>query len=351
MATTSEARALPFFTDTLGLPLESGFIYIGQPGLDPVAYPAVVTSDIAGSVVVAQPVRTTHGHAAAAGALIHLFCPVPYSITILDAAGRLVYASLNETDPIAISQGTSTVQSASNVAELRARDKNSTNQVWVTGSGMYIYSPTDNTSPESLPFVVVGSDGGRYHLDNFFVNGAWVKASSVAGASVASQGVTMSWSDDGVGSAYITNNQGLGNGGFVLRTVNSNNTVEFGRVSIAANGAVNAGGSIFSSGGISATNSIISNGGLLGLVPDGSRALSWDSVNGRYLLPSAALYVNGAQAVTLSTLSGAILANQQANGVGAVAVGTNASITPVLPGTWAQTGTASNSVFLWVRTI
>lgn len=172
MATISEARALPYFTDTFGQPLESGFIYIGQAGLDPVAYPATVTSDASGTTVVTQPIRTTHGHAAAAGALIHLFCPIPYSITVLDAAGRTCYASLNETDPIAIAVGTSSVQSAASLNELRARSKGATNQVWVNNYGMYTYVPTDTTSPESVPTIIVASDGGRYYLNTFYTTTA-----------------------------------------------------------------------------------------------------------------------------------------------------------------------------------
>lgn len=193
MTATSEARALPFFTDLYGQPLESGFIYIGQPGLDPLAYPVTVNSDAAGSVVVAQPIRTTHGHAAAAGALIHLFVPIPYSITILDGAGRLVYTSLNETDPVAIALGTSSVQSANDLAALRARDKNSTNQVWVTNFGMYHYVPTDTTSPESIPTLIVGSDGGRYHLDDTYVQTYGFDETSNRAASTAwVKGVTTS---------------------------------------------------------------------------------------------------------------------------------------------------------------
>lgn len=171
---TSEARALPFFTDLHGLPLESGSIYIGQPGLDPIAYPVNVTSDADGIVVLAQPIRTTHGHAVSGGAQVHMFCPTPYSITIQDSAGRLVYSSLNEIDPTLATLGTASVQSAADLAALRARAGASTNQVWVTGFGMYIRVPTDSTTPESIPTVIVGNDGSRYFLSaqNVITQGA-----------------------------------------------------------------------------------------------------------------------------------------------------------------------------------
>lgn len=345
MAATSEARALPFFTDLNGLPLESGSIYIGQPGLDPVAYPAVVTSDIAGSVVVAQPIRTTHGHAVSAGAQIHMFCQIPYSITVLDAAGRIIYASLNETDPVAIAVNSTSVQSAAELATLRARSGSSTNQVWVNGFGMYVYVPTDTTSPESIPRVIVGNDGSRYFLSAQFVNGGWVSATG-PGLPIV-QGVHMSWNDAGGGQTYFTNNRGLGTGGFVHRTVNSDNSVEIGRVTFNADGSILSGAGITTgTGDIRAAGNLIAQGSIVSLLADGSRSLQWDSVNSRYVLASAPLFVNGSTAVTVA--SG--IANQLANGVGALALGTNAAPTPAQPGTWSQTGTASNSVFLWVRT-
>lgn len=342
MAATSEARALPFFTDLYGQPLEAGSIYVGQPGLDPVAYPAVVTSDLAGSVVVAQPIRTTHGHATAGGSQIHLFVPIPYSITILDAAGRLVYASLNETDPVAIAIGSSSVQSAADLATLRARSGSSTNQVWVDGFGMYVYVPTDNTSPESIPLIIVGNDGSRYHLSAQYVNANWVKAS--AAAQPSSQGSWYSWNDEAGGATFLTNNRGTGSGGFVFRTVNSDNTVEIGRAFLSATGGISAHDDIRTS------RNLITENGVLSLISDGSRSLQWDAGNGRYSFPSSPLAINGSLAITQATIQASILANQQANGVGALALGNNTAPTPAQPGTWAQTGTAQNSVFLWVRT-
>jgi hypothetical protein len=343
MAATSEARALPFFTDTFGQPLESGSIYIGQPGRDPVAYPAVVTSDLAGSVVVAQPIRTTHGHAAAAGSLIHLFVQAPYSITILDASGRVVYASLNETDPVATAVATSGVQSAASLGALRARAKTSTNQVWVTGYGMYVYDPTDNTSPESLPFIVVGNDGARYHLSLQSVNANFVKAS--ASAPSTTSGTWVSWNDSSDNASYVTNNSPVaGTGGVVLRNVSSNGLTETARAQLTGTGVFQT------SGDVKASGNLIAAGGLVSVLGDGSRGLSWDSANGRYNMPGAPLFVNGSQAVTQATVQATIASNQVAFGVGSVALGTNSATVPVLPGTWVQTGSVSNSVYLYVRT-
>jgi hypothetical protein len=337
MSATSEARALPFFTDLYGQPLESGFIYIGQPGLDPVAYPSAVTSDIAGSVVVSQPIRTTHGHAAAAGSLIHLYVQIPYSITILDGAGRLVYASLNETDPVALAVGSSSVQSAGDLATLRARSGSSTNQVWVDGFGMYVYAPTDNTSPESIPFVIVGNDGARYHLSAFDGNIGFARISGVA-PPPTTQGVWLSWNDDASGNAFLTNNRGSGSGGFVLRTVTADGGTTLGNVVVSSSGNVSADGSI------TATGNVIAKGGTVALNADSSRNLNWNGTT--YVLPGAALSINGSNAITQATL----LANQLAMGIGSVALGNISGPTPAQPGTWSGTLTAQGGVGLWVRT-
>lgn len=345
MATISEARALPFFTDLYGQPLESGSIYIGQPGLDPVAYPATVFSDANETVALAQPIRTTHGHAVSAGAQVHMFCPAPYSITILDGAGRLVYASLNEVDPVLIALGNSSVQSAADLSALRARSGSSTNQVWVAGFGLYVYVPTDNISPESIPTIIVGNDGSRYYLDPHYVPAKWTHVTGQPD-NIRSQGLWVTWNDDASGATFLANNRGsgAGAGGFVFRNINVDNTTEFGRVSITGSGGITA------TNDIRSASNLIAEGGLVSLVPDGSRNLKWNAGAARYELPLSALAVAGSVVLTQATFQASILSNQQANGVGAVALGSSSAVNPpTLPGTWALTGSASNSVYQYVR--
>jgi hypothetical protein len=349
MATTSEARALPFFTDLFGAPLESGSIYIGQAGLDPVAYPAVVTSDLAGLVVLQQPIRTVHGRATSAGALVHMFCPIPYSILILDAAGRTVYASINETDPVVIAVGSSSVQSAADLAALRARSGASTNQVWVTGFGMYVFEPTDNISPENVPFVIVGNDGSRYHLDIHTANLSLAKISGNSG-NVNSQGMWLSWNDNLDGVGRITNNQGAGAGGIVIRNVNSDNTLETGRVTIGADGSITAtsGISTASTHDIVSGGNLIANSGAVALTPDGSRSLQFTA--GQYFLAGSPLVINGAQAVSDANLSAKVANIMNTKAVGGLTLTTGAA--PGDPGTWSAivTGVGSTGVSMWVRT-
>lgn len=349
MATTSEARALPFFTDLYGSPLESGSIYIGEAGLDPVAYPAIVTSDIAGDVVLQQPIRTVHGRATAAGALVHMFCPIPYSITILDSAGRVVYASLNETDPIFTSLNTSSVQSAGSVAELQSRSGAASNQVWVKDYGMYIADPSDQTTPQAIPLVIVGNDGMRYKLGLQFVNGQWLRISGPASAALQGdsvQGAWMSWNDDSAGTAFITCNQGLGLGGFQLRTVTSDGATLIGKVNISKDGAISADRDVMAGG-----NLIASTGGVF-MSADETKGLVFDGTN--FNLSGGQLNISGSQAVTAANLSAQInpiVANiMKTKAVGGMTLTTGAA--PTDPGTWFAivTGVGSTGVSMWVRT-
>lgn len=345
MATTSEARALPFFTDLYGAPLESGSIYIGQAGLDPVAYPAIVTSDVAGAVVLQQPIRTVHGRAAAAGALVHMFCPIPYSITILDSAGRVVYASLNETDPIFTSLNNSSVQSAGSIAELQSRSGASTNQIWVKDYGMFIADPADQTTPQAIPLVVVGNDGMRYKLALQFVNGQWLHVVGPASAGTQGdsvQGAWMSWNDDLGGTAFITCNRGLGTGGIQLRTVSADGATVIGKVLVSSVGGVTADSDVRAGG------DLIAQSGRSFLSADESKGLTYDGT--KYNLLGASLNINGFQAVTDSNINSKLAVIFQNLAVGALTLTTGSA--PANPGTWASivTGVGSTGVSLWVRT-
>lgn len=347
MSATSEARALPFFTDIVGQPLESGSIYIGQAGLDPVAYPQTVFSDSASTTVLSQPIRTVHGHAVSAGAQVHLFTKIPYSIVVLDGAGRTVYASMNEADPTLTTLTNSSVQSVGSYTELRARTGTSTNQVYVANVGLYIYVSADNTSPESLPFVVVGSDGSRYYLDLQQGNFAWLRASRPSiNPATGGGGGWLSWNDVGDGTTWLTNNKGAGVGGFVLRNINADNTVELGRLTVTASGGINSGAKIKTlSGDIESSGNLIADGGILSLTSDGTRNLRWDSVNQQYVFATSPVLIQNSLAVTQASL----VSNQLANGVGAYAVGNISGPVPTFPGTWQGTGTAQGGVYLWIR--
>ena len=83
----------PLFTDSDGLALEDGYIYIGTANLDPVANPINVYFNAGLTLLASQPVRTSGGYPVYEGAAARLFVNGDYSIRVLDKTGALVFSS------------------------------------------------------------------------------------------------------------------------------------------------------------------------------------------------------------------------------------------------------------------
>lgn len=64
-------------------------------------------------------------------------------------------------------------------------------------------------------------------------------------ASPSVQGLTIDWNGVGSGTAGLTNNRGLGAGGFIFRTVDAENKTEYGRVTFNEDGEIFAGKNIY----------------------------------------------------------------------------------------------------------
>lgn len=95
MSVRASKTALHLYPDTDGTPLESGFVYIGKPGLNPETYPITVYWDIEGTNPAAQPIRTIGGQPSRSGSVGSLFIPgSAYSLTVRDKNGVLVYSDL-----------------------------------------------------------------------------------------------------------------------------------------------------------------------------------------------------------------------------------------------------------------
>lgn len=84
------------FHDIDGTPLEDGYIYIGESGLDPITNQINIFSDAALSLPMAQPVRTIGGYPMSAGTPTKLFSMAgDYSMTVLNKRGTLIYTALS----------------------------------------------------------------------------------------------------------------------------------------------------------------------------------------------------------------------------------------------------------------
>lgn len=89
----------PFFTDTTGAPLESGYIYIGQSNLNPETAPVNVFWDAALTIPAAQPVRTVGGYPSRAGTPSRFYSATDtYSITVRNKNHVLVFSAFDQTD-------------------------------------------------------------------------------------------------------------------------------------------------------------------------------------------------------------------------------------------------------------
>lgn len=90
------------------------------------------------------------------------------------------------------------------------------------------------------------------------------------------QGLHIGWNEGGIGDSDFVNNRGGGSGGFIFRTVNSENSVETGRVTITGAGAVHAnhfqvGNSrMESNGNVVAGNVLYAGNGSSQMAPDGN---------------------------------------------------------------------------------
>jgi hypothetical protein len=83
-----------YFHDNLGDPLDNGYIYIGNSGQNPEAYPKQAYWDAALSIPAAQPIRTVAGRPARNGSPSNVYVSGDYSITTRDAGQNLVASSL-----------------------------------------------------------------------------------------------------------------------------------------------------------------------------------------------------------------------------------------------------------------
>jgi hypothetical protein len=94
MSALSIFPAFPVFTGLDGQPLDNGFIWIGQPSLDPQTNPAAVYWDEALSIAAPQPIRTLAGYPSRSGTPARIYCDGAFSIRVQDNKGVTVYNDL-----------------------------------------------------------------------------------------------------------------------------------------------------------------------------------------------------------------------------------------------------------------
>ena len=98
MSALSIQPTFPIFTETNGLPLENGYIWIGAANLDPQGNPINVYWDAALTIAAPQPIRTLNGYPSRSGTPARIYVNSDYSIRVQDSKGSLVYSAATATE-------------------------------------------------------------------------------------------------------------------------------------------------------------------------------------------------------------------------------------------------------------
>ena len=93
MPLTQLAPPYPIFTDKNGDPLDAGFIYFGEPNLNPETNPIQVYYDRGFTQPVAQPVRTSNGYVMRNGSPALIYADSQFSVTVRNKNSELVIYS------------------------------------------------------------------------------------------------------------------------------------------------------------------------------------------------------------------------------------------------------------------
>jgi len=178
----------PSFNDTDGSPLNNGYVYVGQPNLNPVTDPTPVYWDEALTQPAAQPVRTINGYFSRNGSPGRLYTGlVSYSIRITNNKGALVFSDLNYLDPSSTAgnnyQQVITAISGQTVFSLNRTYVPGTNDLFVYRNGLRLIVGQDYTeSSYNEITLTAGADNGDefvFDIGYSYDSGITVDASGV----------------------------------------------------------------------------------------------------------------------------------------------------------------------------
>lgn len=157
MTALQVAPPYPIFTDANGLPLDNGFVYIGEPNLNPETNPKAVYWDSALTQQVAQPIRTVNGYPSNAGSPAIVYANGQYSITIRSQSGALItYTPVNYGVETSTANGAATPYNftgdGATVSFALGEVPASKDHTWVFLSGVYQDKATYDVSGSTITF-------------------------------------------------------------------------------------------------------------------------------------------------------------------------------------------------------
>jgi len=147
MTASSVLPSFPTFNDVDGNPLESGFIYIGLPNLNPEVAPKQAFFDKELTIPAPQPIRTIGGYPSRNGTPTQLYVDGDFSLTVRDKNGALIYNAATES--LRFSPFASGIYDFDDVATLLADTSSGfgAGSIWRTRSEGFSYeeAPTSAT--------------------------------------------------------------------------------------------------------------------------------------------------------------------------------------------------------------
>lgn len=93
MSTLNIRTPFPTFTDSAGLPLNDGSVYVGVASQNPETNPIAVYWDLALTIPAAQPIKVSGGFPVRQGTPAQLFVNGDFSLTVKDKKGALIFYS------------------------------------------------------------------------------------------------------------------------------------------------------------------------------------------------------------------------------------------------------------------
>jgi parallel beta-helix repeat protein len=153
MSALSIQVPFPVFQGRDGQPLENGYVWIGEPNLNPQTNPVVAYYDRALTIVAAQPLRTLNGFISRAGTPAQVYVSgANFSILVQDSKGSMVY---NFPDGSGVSADTVSVKDFGAVGDGVTNDtvaiQNALNAVGVTGGALLLNEGTYLVTTLSIP--------------------------------------------------------------------------------------------------------------------------------------------------------------------------------------------------------
>lgn len=102
MASIQVMQSLQFFTDKDGLPLDAGYVYVGEANQNPETKPIAVYWDEALTQPAPQPLRTVNGYIARQGTPSNVYAGASFSLTVRSKTGELVFSQMSQSPDVSL---------------------------------------------------------------------------------------------------------------------------------------------------------------------------------------------------------------------------------------------------------